>query len=91
MATQHNSAAVKRPVIKVQLLTILIDNLALMNDLSVDTTVRIEAPTEAEMEEREELAFCNASISESGSVQEEGVHWRRGGIIRQGGTNSDGL
>ena len=84
MATQHNSAAVKRPVIKVQLLTILIINLALMNDLSVDTTVRIEAPTEAEMEEREGLAFWNVWIPKSGGVQGEGVHWRREYIIKEG-------
>ena len=62
-----------------------------MNDLSVDTTVRIEAPTEAEMEEREGLAFWNESIPKSGDVQGEGVHWRRVDIIRQGGTNSGGL
>ena len=28
----------------------------------IDTIVRIEAPTEAEMEERKELAFCNVGI-----------------------------
>ena len=50
--------------------------------LFVDTTVRIEAPTEAEMEEREELAFRNVVIPENGGVQGEGVHWRRVGIIR---------
>ena len=70
---------------------ILIINLALMKDLFVDTTVRIEAPTEAEMEEREELAFWNGVIPKSGGVQGEGVHWRRVGIISQGSTNSDGL
>ena len=51
---------------------------------SIDTTVRGEAPTEAEMEEREELAFWNVWIPNSGGVQREGVYWRRMGITKQG-------
>ena len=43
------------------------------------------------MEEREGLAFWNVWIPKRGSVQGEGVHWRRDCIIRQGATNSDGL
>ena len=57
----------------------------------IDATVRVESPTEAEVEEREELAFWNVGIPKSGGVQGEDLHWRRGCIITQGGTNSDSL
>ena len=57
MAALH-SAAAKRPTIKVNKL-IITNVITLINCLSTDTTVRIEASTEAEMEEREghRLAF----------------------------------
>ena len=43
-------------------------------NLFADNIVRIETPSEAEMEEREEHAFWNVEISTSGSVQREGVY-----------------
>ena len=59
--------------------------------LFTDTTVRVESPAEAEVEEREGLAFCNVAIPKSGGIQGEGVHWRRDDIIKKGGTKNDGL
>ena len=43
------------------------------------------------MEEREGLTFWNVGMPKCGGVQGEGVHWRKGGIIKQGETNSGGL
>ena len=59
--------------------------------LFTDTTVRVESPTEAEVEEKEGLAIWNVVIPKIGDIQGESVHWRRGSIIRQGDANSDGL
>ena len=60
------------------------------NNYSINDCIFID-PTEAEMEEREGLAFWNLGIPKSGGIQGEGVHWRRDYIIRQGATNSDSL
>ena len=47
-----------------------------------DTTVRTEATSEVEMEERQGPAFWNMGLGTSGCVEGEGVHWRRICIIR---------
>ena len=57
----------------------------------IDATVRVESPTEAEVEEREGLAFWNVAIPKSDDLQGEGAHWRRVCIIRRRDANSDGL
>ena len=83
--TAHSGAEqLLRTTAKVEMdfMTFIIASVLLLKILLTDTTVRVKAPTEAEVEERENLSFWNGYIPKSSGIQGEGVHWRRVCIIR---------